>query len=391
MPRTYRTSWQEITKGLLESEYFGRNLNTDARWFEDEIKQIAGTEKDPLSVAKKIYYFIHDEFKSTDEAGIYISNSPRKVFTAKKGSIAELNILLTTLLGHAGLKAVPVILSTTNHGYAAEHLPMISSMNYVITKTIINGKEYFLDASQKQLGFGRLAPYCYNGFAVEADPSAKAVILDPGSLEEKTITSIYLFPGKNFQNGSVQKTQGYFGSLKTRNTIEQDGMDGFFKGIKEKYNDAGDITDLKIDSLKDLEQPIKISYKFKFDERNEDIIYLNPYYGENFSKNPFASAERYYPVELPYPQEDIVSTTITIPEGYVMDEMPKNLKVYLDDDKKSYFEYRISGSGNLINFLSRLKIHKSFYLPDEYYKLREFFDFVVKKQAEQIVLKKKSA
>ncbi len=388
IPQTYRSTWQEITKGLLESEYFGKNLNTDANWFEPEIKQIIGSASDQLSVANKIYCYVRDEIKSTDEAGVYISHSPKKVFGAKKGSIAEINILLTAMLRYAGLKAVPILLSTSSHGYAAEHLPMISSMNYVVAKVTIGEKEYFLDASQKQLGFGRLAPYCYNGFAVEANMNGTSVHLDPAQLNEKSVTSINLFLNKELNAGNVQKTKGYFASLRDRNTIEKSGTDQYFRGIKNQYTNALDVTDFKIDSLNDLEQPIKVSYNLKFDENTDGIIYLNPYYGENYSKNPFASAERQYPVEFPFPQEEVVLSTIVTPEGYTVDELPKSLSVYLDETKKSYFEYKISASGSNINFLSRLKLSKTFYMPEEYYKLREFFDFVVKKQAEQIVLKK---
>ena len=38
--------------------------------------------------------------------------------------------------------------------------------------------------------------------------------------------------------------------------------------------------------------------------------------------------------------------------------------------------------------MNRIKINKTMFLPDEYENLREFFKLVVKKQSEQIVLKK---
>ncbi len=53
------------------------------------------------------------------------------------------------------------------------------------------------------------------------------------------------------------------------------------------------------------------------------------------------------------------------------------------------FEYRISQSGNNISFRSRIKLNRANFQPDEYEMLREFFNLVVKKQAEQIVFKKK--
>jgi hypothetical protein len=53
------------------------------------------------------------------------------------------------------------------------------------------------------------------------------------------------------------------------------------------------------------------------------------------------------------------------------------------------FEYRISESGGVVSMRSRLLLKRTFFQPDEYENLREFFNLVVKKHAEQIVFKKK--
>jgi hypothetical protein len=53
------------------------------------------------------------------------------------------------------------------------------------------------------------------------------------------------------------------------------------------------------------------------------------------------------------------------------------------------FEYRISHSNGRISFRCKLKFNRTLYMPEEYPNLREFFNMVVSKQNEQIVLKKK--
>jgi hypothetical protein len=52
------------------------------------------------------------------------------------------------------------------------------------------------------------------------------------------------------------------------------------------------------------------------------------------------------------------------------------------------FEYAIEKHNNIISLRSRVKLERTFYSPDEYEILREFFNLIVKKQGEQIVLKK---
>ena len=77
-----------------------------------------------------------------------------------------------------------------------------------------------------------------------------------------------------------------------------------------------------------------------------------------------------------------------IPVGFVVDEMPKSAKVDLNEGE-GFFEYLISKSDNTIILRSRIKLNKATFLPEDYETLRSFFDYIVKKHAEQIVFKKK--
>jgi hypothetical protein len=121
----------------------------------------------------------------------------------------------------------------------------------------------------------------------------------------------------------------------------------------------------------------------------EDIIYLNPMFGEGYKENPFKSAERYYPVEMPYTFDETYILRMDIPKGYELDELPKSARVNFDEEGKSFFEYMIANSGETISFRSRIKMIRTYYLPEEYEILREFFSLIVNKHNEQIVFKKK--
>jgi len=52
------------------------------------------------------------------------------------------------------------------------------------------------------------------------------------------------------------------------------------------------------------------------------------------------------------------------------------------------FEYLIQNVNGLISMRAKLIIKRTFFAPSEYYLLREFFDLVMKKQNENIVLKR---
>ena len=79
---------------------------------------------------------------------------------------------------------------------------------------------------------------------------------------------------------------------------------------------------------------------------------------------------------------------ITIPEGYTVDELPQSKVLMLPGNAGKYV-YNVANTGNSITLLSNFQINKSLFLQTEYPNLREFYNQVIAKQAEQIVLKKK--
>ncbi|MEO6537705.1 MAG: DUF3858 domain-containing protein, partial [Ferruginibacter sp.] len=132
-----------------------------------------------------------------------------------------------------------------------------------------------------------------------------------------------------------------------------------------------------------------INYQLALGEDGQnDIIYFNPMLTESYTSNPFQSAERLYPVEMPFKIDEMYSLNMEIPQGYEVDELPKQTKANLNDGE-GFFEYLITKSGDQINMRSHIKLEKATFLPEDYESIRGFYALIVKKQSEQIVLKKK--
>src|SRR5690606_5857760 len=105
-------------------------------------------------------------------------------------------------------------------------------------------------------------------------------------------------------------------------------------------------------------------------------------------ENPFKSETRLYPVDYGSPQEKTYMCKITIPENYEIDELPVS-KVIALPGNAAHFLYNVSQLENTINITSSFQINKALFMQNEYAFIREFYNQVVAKQAEQIVLKKK--
>ncbi|MFL5774416.1 MAG: DUF3857 and transglutaminase domain-containing protein, partial [Flavisolibacter sp.] len=145
-PKDFRSTWPGLISELNKSDYFGADLNRDNNWMKDELKPVIAGSKNSEDKAKKIYEYVRDNFNCTSFNGLGMTQTLKNVYKAKKGNVAEVNLVLTAMLKNAGFQADPVILSTSDHGYALELYPMITSFNYVVTKLNIDGTEYFLDA-----------------------------------------------------------------------------------------------------------------------------------------------------------------------------------------------------------------------------------------------------
>jgi hypothetical protein len=321
---------------------------------------------------------------------LYTDQPLKNILKAKKGSEVEINLLLVAMLRKAGLSADPLMLSTKSHGYVLSVYPIMDKFNYVVCRTAIEGKTIYLDASRPRLGFGRLSWECYNGHARVINQEATPVELSSDSLNNTKITSLTFFSDdKGDISGKMQQLPGYYESYSLRNRIKEKGADELFKDISKAFGEGVDLSNIQIDSLEKYDQPLQLNYDVALKLEKDDIIYLNPMFGEGYKENPFKSATRSYPVEMPYAFDEIYVFRIDVPPGYEVDELPKSARVNFDEEGKSFFEYIIGNSQGVISFRSRIKLTRSYYLAEEYEILREFFNMIVNKHNEQIVFKKK--
>jgi hypothetical protein len=308
---------------------------------------------------------------------------------SKKGSEAEINLLLIAMLRKCGLNADPVVLSTRSHGYVYPDYPLINQFNYVVCRAIINNRTVYLDASKTCLGFGRLHWECYNGHARIINEEATPIDLSADSLTETKIISLMFATNEKGEIvGTMQQVPGYYESYDIRNQIKEKGFKGYLNEIEKDIPADVEIKNYHIDFLENLDEQVQINYDVKLNTEKKDIIYIDPMFGEGFMENPFAVEKRSYPVEMPYTIDELYVLRMEVPQGYEVDKMPTSTKLNLDEKGKSFFEYITENSGGIISLRTRVKVHRSYFLPEEYKILHDFFSAVVSKQGEQIVFKK---
>jgi hypothetical protein len=386
------STWEKTMSYLMDNDDFGSTLKQNNNWLTDDLKIITAGITTPSEKARNIYNYVKSNFTSSGRTGLFMTDNLKTVFKNKTGTVAEINLLLTAMLLHENIKAYPLILSTKSHGFTNELYPILEKFNYVVCFAEIDEREVLLDASIPSLAFGQLHWKCYNGHARIVDPkNPSPILLNSDSLREKKVTLINVMNNeKNEWAGKLSSSLGPFESINLKAELAGKGEEDYFKKVRSAFTYDINMHNTGIDSLRKDGEPVVVRYEFSVPLNNdEDLIYFDPLMGNGYTSNPFSSADRQYPVEMPFAINEAVYVNINAPKGYIIDEFPKSVKLNFNENE-GFFEYRCQKvSDEFIQLRSWLKLDRANFDPEEYQILREFYAFVVKKQAELVVFKKK--
>ena len=385
--KTYHTSWPELTGELLRNADFGSSFTGRNRWLDEGLQPLEAKGDSPTETARKFYAFVRDQFTCIGDKGFYLSQPLKKTWEDRRGTVADLNLLLTTMYRHVGFEASAVLLSTREHGYPVESFPMLVDYNYVIVRVLIGGRYYLLDASRPTTGFGQLPERCYNSTAHVIDSSHAELLLVPDSATERRITQVFLENDSDGGfSGTYTRTLGVFESMTMRERMKREQPADFFDNLRKAMPDYRQMGDAGFDSLSTPEVPLRWHYAMNY-HLTQKTLYFNPILHERMNANPLSDPDRDYPVEMPYRVDNNYVLIMDIPKGYAVDQLPKSVHYILQDSSCS-FEYQLHLEGGSIDFRMRLRLLKAIYPVEQYPALRDFFAQVVQKEKEPIVFKK---
>ncbi len=381
-------SWYQTASDLLKSESFGQILDKEKNgWIEKEVSNLTG-KLEGIECAKQIFTFVRDNFDCINHDANRLSDEPKKIFKAKKGNVADINLLLTAMLYQKGFIASPVLLSTRGNGKASEISAILEEYDYVICQLKIDSATYFLDASKSKNGFDKLPSFCYNGYGRMIAETPYLVDLSANKLIENKTTVVFMINGENKKSeASFESKLGYIESQDLRDKLITKSNADYLKEVSKDYPMDVKIENLEIENKNNLDESINLKYDFKFNFTDDDIIYFNPLLAEATKENMFKAEKRKFPVELPFLFNETYILDMEIPTGYKVDEMPKSVRSKFNETE-GLFEYIIANKDGHIQLRCKFQLNKANYDADDYDSLRDFFGLFVKKQSEQIVFKK---
>lgn len=381
-------TWEDLNKSLLESDYFGLPINGSGflKSITEEVVAGASTDQEKIS---KIYNYVKSNIEWNGSYRKYLESNFKKPLDEKKGTSAEINLLLVAMLQKAGIAANPVIISTRNNGFVRETIALSSQFNYVICQAKLDGKNILLDATDRMLPIHILPKRCLNGkgYIISKETPGWISIGAPKS-KISASAEVMLTPEGQLKGKMTISNDGYFGYSKRK--------EYFTKGEKEYVQEMAhqlswEVEKSEFENIENLGDAVKENYEFVHQDNfgNADVLYINPILYMRQDENPFKLETRLYPVDYGNGLDQTFICRLTIPEGFQTEELPASKVLALPNNAGKYV-YSIQQMGNIINVTSMLSINQPLFTQDAYPNLREFYNLVVAKQAEQIVLKRKN-
>lgn len=389
-------SWADISNWY--ADLVKKNLKMDLvsnRTYDAIFPQgVSGLSQE--EIAYRIYKYIGENitYSSLDfrQSG-YVPQKPSKTINTKLGDCKDVSTLFVALAQKAGLKANLVLVQTSDNGTAALKLPAIS-FNHCIVKVILDGKDYFLELTDKFLPFKAMPRSLYN---------AKALVIsfDKAENEKQGIISINF--NNALKNVSETKTvinvednvkkythihtvkggrKSYYNEMFSESTTEDYRKKEFEENLNEKLNKVVSLESTRLIENDRFKEALQYEAKFSISEKLQSVGSLKilevPYLDKVYTRDIISSEKRNYDIEYASYEntnEYKSEVVINIPEGKKFVEVPASKEMaYKNHLYKIKYELVSPNS---------LKVIREVNTPWDTIKTTEYADY--KKYVEEVI------
>ncbi|CAH0334689.1 hypothetical protein FVB9288_00287 [Flavobacterium sp. CECT 9288] len=388
IPEMYSTDWNSVVKTIYNYDDFGPELNKTG-YFEQDLQGVIAGLNAPEDKITAILQFVKATVKWDEYYGYSCNDGVRQAYNKKSGNVAEINLMLTAMLRYAGLTANPVLVSTRSNGIAL--FPNRTAFNYVIAAVEDGQNLILLDATDAFSAPNILPIRDLNwvGRLIRKDGSSIEVDLMPQQTANDLISMNYSVDEKGEVLGKLRRQRTNHHAMLFRSSFKGTKEDAYLEKFENDNNNI-EVSEYIRTNETDIKLPVVETLSFKggnFSEKVGDAIYIKPLLSFTTSVNPFKQEIREYPVDFAFPLMDKYVVNIQVPDGFKIDSYPKTEVVSMQDGLAT-FKFLTSATDNSVQISFLYQINASIIGADYYPALKEFFQKMIDKQNEKIVLKK---
>ncbi len=386
--KNFSTSWENVSQQIYKSSHFGGEL-AKSNYYMNELESILSASKTDFEKIGAIFQFVKTKVKWNGFYGKYVDKGVRKAYKEGVGNVADINLMLTSMLRSAGLDANPVLVSSRDNGVPL--FPTLKGFNYVISMVEFKDGTYLLLDATEPYSLPNTLPVRslnWNGRKVTKKGNSTWVKLASTKPAIEDNNLMVKITDDLMVEGFIRTKFSNLYALNYRNNNNHIKEESIISKFEETNN--VEVESFKITNANQLNKPIVRSIKFNSEDLIEEInekLYIEPLLFLSKHNNPFKLEERKFPVDFTTPWKNKNTVLIQIPEGYKVETLPASFAISLPDNL-GVFKYQAIQTGNKIKLIVILQFNSAIIAAGNYKVLKEFYGGLVKKQSEKIVLVK---
>ncbi|MBU8891516.1 MAG: DUF3857 domain-containing protein [Bacteroidales bacterium] len=380
----YLTTWPDLIEELSKKDDFGKYLKKSTKLAPKLIDLDAIENKTSEEKFEFILNYVKANYNWDQKNARYTNKSVGDFIKDKHGNSAEINLFTVGLLNAGGVKAFPIWSSTRSHGKIRYNYPYRHFFNYVLIGAQINGEIILSDATEVLCLNNRIPTRCINDRGLPVTTEIEGWTGLQCDFTSEIETNLFINLIDSDIHVKVEKSATEYSAYSFRKSYGDD-KEGILESLGEKGYSVSDSS-LIVENQYDVKKPYVLKYHVNnIAENINNKVYISPFLNEPFSDNPLKQKTRTYPIDMTYPKKRVYNSNIKIPNGYQVDYLPEDYII-----KNDLFEltYKVNKSDIDVNISFVYNFKKSVYSSRDYSKIKFYFNEIVKKGNEKIVLLK---
>ncbi len=387
-------SWAQLDK-VVYRRFRTRKL--DRKYREELQAKVASLGKEgQVEKVESIYYWFRHSFE-WDSTFAYEPGNLNKAMSSRQGNSAELNALLLMALRMAGVESWPVLIATREHGTVKGLYPLASQFNHVLVAILRDGEEFLMDVAGGVDKAGVLPRRDLNGqgFLLNGEGGAWMPLQSYQRVNQSTYSRMTISEEGKLTGEVSVVSQNFSSNLEAErlDEVQEDPLEYFRRFVwpQAAVNtfSNGSVKKEQIRRTDLLTVSCEVTTN-DYVVKSGDLLFVRPMLMKTLQVNPFAAEKRTTPVDLSYPVWEAHMLGLRIPEGYDLVQVPQSIRVVMPGNAGQFTFHVMDDQSNILHITSTIQINRTRYTAEEYQAIREFFNFIVSKHQEDIVIKKRS-
>ncbi len=386
--RNYVTTWGAIARGAFKDSRFGGAMDNN-KYFKNDIDQLVSGISNPREKTTLIYNYVKDKITWNNRNALVPRKNMKKVYQEGVGNAAEINLMLIAMLKYVKVNVKPILVTSSDRPLSL--FPTIQGLDYVIARVRIKDDIFFLDATDKYGEPNVLPDRVIHGLGrvITERGNSEMVLFRPSEISKKQNLVMCEIGNDGSVRGKQRINHTFYEAHDFRMQNASKKEDELVKRLEDFYG-LQNISEYKVSNIENIGEPVLESFAFETTDEVEvieDEMFFSPLLFLRNKENIFKSDNRQYPVDMGYGLSKSCSMNIKIPEGYQVIEKPEDMAFQLPENIGS-FVFRMNIVGNMIQLSVSETLSSPLVIEKYYPALKKFYDLLIEKESDQVVLKK---